>query len=547
MGLKFTAEHNVPKATAETARAAFPGGNIYMGLRDNLGDLYSDEDFSELFSSQGRPAESPGILALVSVLQIAEGFSDRQAADSVRARIDWKYLLNLELTDKGFDFTVLHDFRERLITGGDESKLLDILLEIFRERGLLKAGGSQRTDSTHVLAAVRNLNRLEVVGETLRFALNRLSVEAPEWLKSIVIPDWYQRYEARFEMYRLPKSEEKRKKLALTIGADGYYLLNTVCGEDSPEQVKHNESLEILRQVWIQQYTLDRDEVVWRNPKDMPPSERLIQSPYDTEARHSRKRNTEWTGYKVHITETFDRELHVITNVETVPATTQDNSVTDRIHTALAAKDLLPDRHVVDTGYVDAELMVESPRKYGIELVGPVLSDTGWQARAGKGFDVSAFKMDWTNRKAVCPQGVTSIGWNESFDSYRNSIVHIRFAKEECGMCPVRSDCTRAKSGGPRTLKVRTEEQHKMLQYARENQKTDAFKKNYGKRGGVEGTLSQCVRKCGMRSGRYAGVAKNHLQNLFTAVAINLARFFNWTEGIPHARTRKTAFASLAG
>ena len=124
MGLHFKTDHNIPKETLNVARAVFPNGNIYMQLRDNLGTIYSDENFSELFSSRGRPAESPGISALVSVLQIAEGLSDRQAADSVRARIDWKYLLNLELTDKGFDFTILHDFRERLITGCEESKLL---------------------------------------------------------------------------------------------------------------------------------------------------------------------------------------------------------------------------------------------------------------------------------------------------------------------------------------------------------------------------------------------------------------------------------------
>ncbi len=542
MGLHFKADHNVPKETAGVAGAVFPTGNIYMQLRDNLGTIYSDENFSELFSSRGRPAESPGILALVSVLQIAEGLSDRQAADSVRARIDWKYLLNLELTDKGFDFTILHDFRERLITGCEESKLLDILLQIFEKRGLLKSGGSQRTDSTHVLAAVRNLNRLEVVGETLRFTLNRLSVKEPEWLKSIVTPDWYRRYGARFEMYRLPKSEEKRKKLALSIGEDGYYLLNRA-SED--EQVKNNEAVNILRQVWIQQYILNHDEVIWRNPQDMPSSESLIQSPYDTEARHSRKRNTEWTGYKVHMTETFDTDLHIITNVETVPATTQDSSMTERIHASLADKNLLPDRHVVDTGYVDADLMVKIPRKYGIELIGPVLPDTNRQARAGKGFDVSAFRIDWKDRKAVCPRETVSRIWNEFLDSYKNSVIHIQFPKEKCAVCSARSRCTRAKSG-PRTLRIRTQEQHEMLQNARTHQATEEFRKEYGRRAGVEGTLSQCIRKYRMRSSRYTGLAKSHLQNILTAVALNLARFFDWTEGIPHARTRTSAFTALA-
>lgn len=545
MGLHFKTDHNVPKETAEVARAAFPSGNIYMRLRDSLGALYSDADFADLFSRRGRPAESPGVLAMVSVLQVGEGLSDRQAADSVRSRIDWKYLLSLELTDQGFDFTILHDFRERLLEGGRESELLNTLVKIFRARGLLKSGGSQRTDSTRILAAVRLLNRLEVVGETLRFTLNRLSKVAPEWVKSIVTPDWYERYEARFEMYRLPKSEEKRKKLALTIGADGYYLLNRAYEEISPEEVKNNRAVEVLRQVWIQHYTLDCGEVVWRNAKDMPPSEMLIQSPYDTEARHSRKRNTGWTGYKVHMTETFGTDLHVITNVETAPATTRDNTVTDRIHASLAARDLLPDRHVVDTGYVDADLMVKTPRKYGVKLIGPVLPDTSWQAREGKGFDVSAFRIDWKNREAVCPQKTVSRIWSESFDSYKNSVIHIQFSGEKCAVCSARSDCTRAKSG-PRTLKIRTQEQHEMLRNARTHQHTEEFRKEYSGRAGVEGTLSQCIRRCGMRCTRYAGLAKSHLQNILTAVAVNLVRFSDWTAGTPHACTRTTAFAALA-
>jgi len=174
----------VPEETARIARAAFPRGNVYMRVRDALGSLYSDETFADLFPTRGQPAETPWRLALVTVMQFAEGLPDRQAADAVRGRIDWTYALGLEVDDAGFDASVLSEFRARLVAGGAEETLLDTLLTQFRDRGLLKARGRQRTDSTHVLAAIHVLNRLECVGETLRHALNALAVTTPEWLRS---------------------------------------------------------------------------------------------------------------------------------------------------------------------------------------------------------------------------------------------------------------------------------------------------------------------------------------------------------------------------
>ena len=143
----------VPDETARVARAAFPKGNRYIRMRDELGTVYEDSAFVDLFSRRGQPAEPPWKLAMVTVMQFAEDISDRQAAEAVRSRIDWKYVLSLELTDPGFDHTVLSEFRLRLLEGGAERFLLDLLLERFKELGLLKARGRQRTDSTSVLVA----------------------------------------------------------------------------------------------------------------------------------------------------------------------------------------------------------------------------------------------------------------------------------------------------------------------------------------------------------------------------------------------------------
>jgi transposase len=147
----------IPDETARIARATFPKGNPHMTLRDELGVIYTGHTFALLFgSSRGRPAESPDCLALVTALQFAENLTDREAADSVRGRIDWKYLLGLELTDPGFDYTLLHEFRNRLLENGVEQKLLDELLTLLKARKLLRARATQRTDSTHVLPATFN-------------------------------------------------------------------------------------------------------------------------------------------------------------------------------------------------------------------------------------------------------------------------------------------------------------------------------------------------------------------------------------------------------
>jgi transposase len=221
------------------ARAAFPKGTPYLTLRDELETMYADSLFADLFPTCGQPAESPGRLALVAVLQFAENLSDRQAADAVRSRIDWKYLLGLALVGPGCDFSVLSEFRDRLLVGGVAQRLLDALLARFRERGLLRERGKQRTDSTHIQAAARNLNRLECVGETMRYALHSLAEMAPQWVQAQVPYEWYERYGPRFEQYRLPQTESERQHLALHIGQDGRRLLLWVYAPDEAAGLPH--------------------------------------------------------------------------------------------------------------------------------------------------------------------------------------------------------------------------------------------------------------------------------------------------------------------
>lgn len=204
------ADWPVPDDTMRVAHAAFPKGNPYLRLRDDRGLFYTDEQFADLFPTRGQPAESPGRLALVLVLQFVENLTDRQAADAVRARIDWTYLLELELTDEGCDYSTLSEFRARLLDGDAAHRLLDALLAHCKERGLLKARGRQRTDATHVLAAIRVLNRVECVGEAMRHALNTRAVAAPLWLRGHAAAAWADRYAHRVEGYRRPRGQAAR-------------------------------------------------------------------------------------------------------------------------------------------------------------------------------------------------------------------------------------------------------------------------------------------------------------------------------------------------
>lgn len=240
-------------------------------------------------------------------MPFAEGLSDRQAAAAVRSRIDGKYALGLELTDPGWDASVLSAFRARLVAGAAAPHLLATMRARFAAAGLLRARGRQRTDAPHVLAAIRVLNRLETVGETLRHALNSLAAAAPAWLRPRLDPAWVERDGARVDEARFPTAPAGRQALAATIGADGHRLLAAVSAPDAPPWLRQVPAVETWRRVWVQQYHAPAEggAVPWRTD-DHPPAARSIHSPDDVEARSSVKRTSTGTGSKAHLTETCE-------------------------------------------------------------------------------------------------------------------------------------------------------------------------------------------------------------------------------------------------
>lgn len=537
----------VPAETADVARAAFPKGHAYLTLRDKFGTLFPDELFRKLFAWRGQPAEAPGRLAVITILQFAEGLSDQGAADAVRSRLDWKYLLALELKDPGFDASVLSEFRGRLVAGGAEQLLLETLLKQFEAAGLLVRGGRMRTDATHVLTAVRTLHRLECVGETLRQVLEVLAVAAPEWLRAQVPAEWFARYGRRFEEYHLPLGRAARYALAETIGADGFQVLSWIYAPSAPHWLRELPAVAILRQIWLQQFyaTPAGKPVRWRAADDLPPSSQLICTPYDAEARYSQKRTTIWTGYKTHLTETCDGDRpHLITDVQTTVATAADVDQVSKIQADLAARDLLPVQQLVDSAYLSGQQVLTSQRTHGIDLIGPMLGDHSWQARAPRGYAASNFVLDWSAQQARCPQGQTSVKWTATQHLKGQPVVVIRFGQAACQACPVRSDCVRSASS-PRVLKLRPQAEHETLLAARARQLTADFRTLYATRAGIEGTLSQAVRNSGLRRSRYIGLAKTHLQHVLTASATNLLRVAAWLMDRPVAHTRHSAFGKL--
>jgi len=534
----------VPADTTRVAHAAFRKGNPWLRLRDDLGLFYTDERFAALFPVQGQPAEAPWRLALMLVLQFAENLTDCQAADAVRGRIDMKYLLGLELTDEGFDHTVLSEFRSRLVAGGAEHLLLDALLEHCVARQLLKPRGRQRTDATHVLTPVRALQRIECVGEAMRSTLNSLAVMAPSWLQAHVPAEWVDRYGHRLDSARLPSGKESRRAWVCQVGADGYRLLDAVYAPGAPPTLCALEAVDVLRQVWIQQFMWTQGRVGWREETDLPPAAQRINSPYDPDARYGTKGDRTWIGYKAHLTETCDEERpHLVTQVETSIATGTDYEALPRVQEELERRDLLPATHFADAGYVAAENLVTSQQR-GIDVVGPVPDDSHWQARAGQGFDTAQFVVDWQGKRVTCPRGETSVRWLDTFDADHKPIVRVRFDHYACAACPSRPLCTRSKRH-PRQLLLRPQERRDALQAARERQKTEAFREQYAVRAGIEGTISQGVRVCALRRARYRGQVRVHLQHVLTAAALNVVRLANWFAGHPRIRTKPTPFVAL--
>jgi transposase len=558
MSMGVGSGRKIPALTVRMARASNPRGTAAMWVRDRLDELFVDDDFADWFPADGRRGLSPARLAMVSVLQYAENLTDRQAAEAVRCRLDWKYCLGMDLGDPGFDYSVLSEFRDRMAEGDRADRLLAVMVDHLVAAGLVKRrGGRVRTDSTHVLAAVRTLNRTELVAETLRATLEQLALADEEWLAPLVLPGWADRYGRPAFYHRLPKGKGALEQYALQVGEDGIWLLRAVFGDDAPPRLRTLTQIETLRQVWVQQYWHDAEgRLRWRDPKstkdrlsrrNMPRRAGLppttdgrpdpatacvpwasveIVSPYDPDARYSRKLTAagtkHWIGYRDHQSEICTESgPNVIVQVMTRPAPEQDIDALEAIHQSLARQQFTDLEHFVDAGYVTPESIDQAARAHGITLTGPVRADP--RAQDHPGFTKADFIPDWQARTLTCPRGITSHPWKPTLGD-QHERLSVLFPKPACRACEDRLACTGNTDGRARHVTLLPRRLQETQTRVRREQDTEQWQRRYAIRAGCEATVSETVHAHGLRHCRYRGLAKTHVQHVLTAAGANIIR-----------------------
>lgn len=518
MSLKPQPSRPMPEDLAHLGAILLPEDTPYRLIGDQLYAQYDNAVFADLYHAEGKPALPPVDLLFVLALQALEDLGDRAAADAVRLRLDWKYALHLPLDYAGFNFSVLSDFRARLLAHDAAARLFDTLLSQLRDLGLLKRRGRQRTDSLAVLARIHLLNRIELVAETLRLAIRAVVRAEPTWARATLPPAWEEWYGQRCVAERL--SEAERTRLQTETGCDGQWLLDRLADPSTPAGLATLPEVATLRTVWTQQYVVGDQHLVFQDLRGYDGT-RQIQSPHDVEARWSKKGSQAWVGYKLQLTETDDAELpHLITDIALTSSVEGDTTALGQIASRQAARDVLPGERYVDQAYVSGPTL-EASAKRGEDLIGPAPTlDPSPQARMANGLTQEHFQIDLVARVARCPAGATALG-----RECKDGTIRFEFERLGCEGCALRGRCCTGKEGRRLTVSPG----HAALVAARARQETEAFKTAYrAHRGGVEGCLSALVRGQGIRVNRYIGQAKNQLRAVFVGIGVNLRRAAGW-------------------
>jgi transposase len=536
MCLKSQSPWSMPEETGRIGRMLLKGNDPYRLIGDRLFEKWEEEEFADLYAREGKPGYSPVILAFVSVFQFMERVADRQAAQALRMRLDWKYALHLPLEDSGFDFSVLSEFRDRLIEGNAAQRVFEKLVEEIRALGLIKEHGKQRTDSIAMLTKVRRLCRVETVVETLRLAVVALVEADREWSEEIIPPSWEAKYGERFVRQRY--SEKEWKEYEEQIGEEGQWLLRRLETGGAPAELQDLPEVQVLKTVWAQQFRAAGGKMAYTELKKYD-GHTQIQSPHDPQARYSRKRHFAWVGDKVQVTETDDEGYpHIITDIVGTSSNRTDWEELPVIQARLATRACTPAEHYVDAGYMSGPNLEGSQNKH-IDLIGPLPIVVTPQDLLVDGITQSHFQIDAKNNTVTCPQGHSATN-----PVPVNNSLSFRFPLKVCAACELRPRCCTGKGG--RTIGISA--YYELTEAARARQKTEAFKKDYQQhRSGIEGSLSALVRGHGMRVGRYIGQKKRNLQAIFTGCAANLKRSACWLAGErPQIRHKKSWTLNLS-
>jgi transposase len=587
----------IPEDTRQVAQQIYAPGTLLRVLGEEFAQVVGDQDFADLYSNTGQPALSPALLALVTVLQAQEHSSDRIAVEMVRSRIDWKYALHLPLNYAGFDPSVLCEFRQRLANHQAQRRVFDAFLTRLKDKGFLAGRHLQRTDSIAILGAIRDLNRLELVMETLRLALEAIVQNDPQWFRTHIPPEWLGTYAEWTQAERLvkesgPHGVQETKKRLLQTGTDGFTLLDALDTSVS-EALRGLPAVETFRSVWSQQYqrtktqttpvALPLTEQLCPPSEHTPPMEealtppqlpqqrlasvqdsptatvaltsaeerkkqgwsQVVVTPHDPEARYASKRSTSWTGYKLHLTETATEEaVCLITDVAIVAAASYDGDALEAIQQRLKACGLAPTTHLVDAGYIRGETLAQSQAAQ-VELLGPAPFDIYGARHKASGFSCEHFDIDFDKREALCPGGQRSVYWKEHPRSEHpdKKMIVIRWHPGVCHGCPFRQHCL-GSTQNERSLML--SEHYPLLSALRKQQKTPAFAERYRRRSGVEASLSHLMNVHQARRTRYHGSEKTLGYYAFLAVGENLQRLVAWLAGKAPKRKRATRLSRWA-
>jgi len=515
MSLQRPLRRDVPADTASLGQRLLREDNVYRQIGEHFNELFPDETvFEPMYAETGRGAISPLLLSLVTVFQMLERVADRYAAELVITRIDWKYALHLPLEYSGFHFTDLYAFRLRLLEHGAERVVFEQILVRLKALGLIRDRGKMRTDSTHILGVLHRLSQLELITECVRVAVQAALVAAPRWCERELPQAFQEAYAQRQWEYGLSDAQVKAK--CATAAKDGFWFLHVV-DSASPKVVYKLAEVATLRTVLKQQFP----DGPAGPPAKRPMGGDVIETPHEQEARCATKRGQTWSGYKAQVTETCDEDRpRLIVDLDVTAALDNDSPELGRIQARLQQQATLPGEQQVDQGYMSAENLVLSAQ-LGINLMGLPLDDT----RGPPGFRQSDFRVDEPAHTATCPAGHKSSIWAQrATPSGKPPPTLVRFDASTCQACQFFGRCTRSSQGRSLTLHP----YRAVLLARRAEAKTPAFQRRLHARAGIEATISELVRKHGLRWARYRGKAKVRLQAYFTATAADLKRTARW-------------------
>jgi transposase len=482
-----------------------------LSLRGRLESLYCENN--------GRPAIDPVILCGVTLLQFLEKVTDRGAVESVVYHLGWKYALDLELPYEGFHPTVLVYFRDRLEENQAERVLFDGIVDLLMELGLIKRGGKQRIDSTHILGCVKEMSRLECATQTVRLALEELAGE----LVGSQRPEFWDRFWVLYVQsevgWRLSKAE--RDSRYRQCGQDMKELAQWV--DNKHPKLAEIESVKLLRRVFEEQFELVEGSVQTRRTR---PS-RAVQNPHDPDAHYADKGTKQWIGYKVHVMESVDPSQpakviaepgeHFITEILTTEAAQDEMAgLTEALKRQQEHHEIKPAAVYADGGYVTESTLAQAESS-AMELLGPTRPDPHKGA-----YNADGFVVDVDKERAVCPQGKTSTQCSLINDSHMGTEYYRLEWGSQCDCCPVHKQCTRAKSGR-RMLVVGL--RHDLVQKRREEMRAENFSQSMHPRNGIEGTHSELVRGHGLRRTKYRGVNRVALSHYLMGAACNVKRY----------------------